>query len=1064
MIVKAAGLALLGVGLTLATLGQPVSECEKALLRESGYTALYHARRLTPDSRQSARAFLLHKNNRLLEAHLLSRSPDDTITFYLARSSQLAKQSNNREEDDYLEYLRWYGRKDKSAGEAERLWERNWLNQQARACAFLRVAEWLQAQRKYEFAREVAHVALNYFRTDSVRYYWKLYVGKISTSISNRNLGRLLEAELGYQQALRILESIPEPLELEHARVWGNLGNVYQDLGRYREAKHAYEKSIALRVAGRADSTSLVTAYNNKGTFLIRYGHFSEARHLLESAFRLARPASEREQVVYNTLVSNLCFILREEDELQRAMVMTERALTASARWLSSNHPSVVRLQLRRMEDAIALKDLSRARKAAEEVNRQLSFYPLDDPLRRECSLPLISFLVATQQWDSCRQAARAFIESTKKKPGNGDGLAFAYNKLGNVEESQQAMTVALRHYDSSYYFARKSGDIRDLLVYGSILAEARYRAGLKDSAERCALGVLLLNQAPNDSGNKQKGPWQYVHLESEMQCQVLLAKIRYERYIAEGDTSFLLLAEQHIQFALSLIRQMREGLPDEADKLHFGEYAGESFELAADIHFARYQLNPDVSNLHQVSELQKAQALLTSIKSQRVNRFRYVTEQITRTEAQLSEEERGLLHDISFQLSQGEEADADVLNEIDEDYRRLLQRKTLFLDSLAAHLPGYFDLKYSRSLVSVNELQRQLPANGILVEWIAGRNSWYAIGIASEQTWVWQVADKPQVTRQIAKFCNELRYKFSRDWVGSGEMLARKLWLPIDSTLRHHRKKVDEMIIVPEGPLTALPFEALVLPGRSGQFLAEKFVIRYNYSATLHWQKESDPAVRLDRGLIGVAPVFGAGAATEVSFREDAFEFSYLPGAKSEVEFISSSYQKKMAGNVYRFMDEFDEKTFKALPFRDVSVVHLATHGFADGSRPKSIGVALGNPSDQDEDNILYMEEVYQMNLPVELISISACETGVGKWQRGEGLLGLARAFFYAGARSVMVSMWKVEDESTAELMKTFYEMYFRSKADKATALAKAKRTMLKSSSYRHPYYWSSFLLFGGN
>jgi CHAT domain-containing protein len=145
--------------------------------------------------------------------------------------------------------------------------------------------------------------------------------------------------------------------------------------------------------------------------------------------------------------------------------------------------------------------------------------------------------------------------------------------------------------------------------------------------------------------------------------------------------------------------------------------------------------------------------------------------------------------------------------------------------------------------------------------------------------------------------------------------------------------------------------------------------------------------------------------------------------------------------------------------------VVHFATHGLLDEQQPDLSGVVLSLYDEQGRfhgEGFLRLSDIYGMDLPVDLVVLSACRTGLGKKVRGEGLIGLTRGFMYAGARRVVASLWKVDDEATAELMKLFYENMFRREMTPSAALKAAQSSMSEHKRWSNPYYWAGFILQG--
>jgi CHAT domain-containing protein len=150
----------------------------------------------------------------------------------------------------------------------------------------------------------------------------------------------------------------------------------------------------------------------------------------------------------------------------------------------------------------------------------------------------------------------------------------------------------------------------------------------------------------------------------------------------------------------------------------------------------------------------------------------------------------------------------------------------------------------------------------------------------------------------------------------------------------------------------------------------------------------------------------------------------------------------------------------------RQFSIVHFATHGILNDKHPELSGIVLSmvNERGQPEDGFLSLRDIYNLDLPVDLVVLSACRTGIGKQVRGEGLIGLTRGFMYAGSPRVVASLWRVDDEATAELMKRFYRhMLGRNKLSAAAALRRAKIEMIEAGGeWREPYYWAGFVLQG--
>jgi CHAT domain-containing protein len=144
--------------------------------------------------------------------------------------------------------------------------------------------------------------------------------------------------------------------------------------------------------------------------------------------------------------------------------------------------------------------------------------------------------------------------------------------------------------------------------------------------------------------------------------------------------------------------------------------------------------------------------------------------------------------------------------------------------------------------------------------------------------------------------------------------------------------------------------------------------------------------------------------------------------------------------------------------------VLHFATHGLINDARPELSGLVLSlfDEAGRPRDGFLRLADIYNLDLPADLVVLSACRTAIGKNVRGEGLVGLSRAFMYAGSARILSSLWTVDDAATAELMAEFYRILFSQGLTPAQALRGAQLYMQKQPRWRHPYYWAAFGLQG--
>ena len=190
-------------------------------------------------------------------------------------------------------------------------------------------------------------------------------------------------------------------------------------------------------------------------------------------------------------------------------------------------------------------------------------------------------------------------------------------------------------------------------------------------------------------------------------------------------------------------------------------------------------------------------------------------------------------------------------------------------------------------------------------------------------------------------------------------------------------------------------------------------------------------------------------------------FHLARLSGTRTEADEIA-----KLAGtnkpDVWIDLNA-NEDNVRARDLTSYRYIHVATHGLLDAERPQFTGVVLSLVGNKSNDGFLRTDEIFNLKLGAPLVMLSACETGLGKEKRGEGVIGLTRAFMYAGAPTVGVSLWSVADKSTAELMTDFYRRLLASSPQPpASALRDAQLAMITGKTHSAPFYWAPFVLVG--
>ena len=188
----------------------------------------------------------------------------------------------------------------------------------------------------------------------------------------------------------------------------------------------------------------------------------------------------------------------------------------------------------------------------------------------------------------------------------------------------------------------------------------------------------------------------------------------------------------------------------------------------------------------------------------------------------------------------------------------------------------------------------------------------------------------------------------------------------------------------------------------------------------------------------------------------------SRLPFSRAEAEAVGALVPTKSLLKAIDFRASRGLATGGELS--NYRIVHFATHGLLNSEHPELSGLVLSlvDENGKAQDGFLRMNEIYNLQLSADVVVLSACQTGLGKEIKGEGLVGLTRGFMYAGAQRVVASLWQVDDLATAELMKRFYREMLKENLRPAAALRAAQLEMMKQKRWSSPFFWASFIIQG--
>lgn len=422
----------------------------------------------------------------------------------------------------------------------------------------------------------------------------------------------------------------------------------------------------------------------------------------------------------------------------------------------------------------------------------------------------------------------------------------------------------------------------------------------------------------------------------------------------------------------------------------------------------------------------------------------------------------------------------------LNKDQRENLERELFEVEDDLAEKRFQAELKNPKrrmvfsSPATAEQLKNQLGDGESVIEFCLGEKRSFVWMISRATVGFEILPGRTEIEGKVRQYLNDLSTPPTNLHlqlrVTKQRAMAEDLFTLLFGKLVSQLRDESKLIVIPDGLLNYVPYESLV---HNDRYLIEDHQISYLPSASLiellrqTAKSTPDRDGQLDLLAFG-DPVFQPQSKISLTRKLtsnrsqmgpqvwdwDRTRLSRLPRTRDEVEYIASLIPKERT-RLYLGKDS-TEKAFKQEPLNRYRWIHLATHSLINERNPGRSAVVLALDGNNDEDGFLSATEIAELDLNCDLVILSACDTGRGQLSSGEGIIGLSRSFFIAGARSVIVSQWAVSDISTAQLMKDLYQQLVDGSA-KPAALREAKLRMIHGGSEtRHPYYWAPFIVIG--
>jgi len=470
-----------------------------------------------------------------------------------------------------------------------------------------------------------------------------------------------------------------------------------------------------------------------------------------------------------------------------------------------------------------------------------------------------------------------------------------------------------------------------------------------------------------------------------------------------------------------------------------------------------------------QLAERSKDAVLTSALSSKKALNFGGVPDSLVRQENKLKRQ----IAFLSKKLLDIKKTDS-LYHDYQEELFQLKRDKDAFAQYLEESFPKYYRLKYASNIGSIKEIRENVLTDKSMLL------SYY---ISSPRVYIWAISPEASeliffeldstYTQDIAAFRKELTSiqhataapkEASQDYARLAYKFYNKFVAP---ALKG--SDAEHLIIIPDQLLGYLPFEAFVTQKvkqatgdyKKMPYLINDYEVQYSYSASLLLQNKLQKQQHSTNKLLAVAATYNQNNIVKEGRSPKAIQLrkklTDLPEAANEVKALETMFEGD-----FLYGNAANEKSFKN-NISDYAVIHLAMHGLLDAKNPIASSLAFTEDGNPEEDNFLHAAEINNLPLNAQLVVLSACETGYGKFERGEGIMSLARSFMHAGAPSLVVSLWQVNDYSTSIIMELFYEG-LKNGLTKSEALRQAKLNYIQNAQgiASHPALWAAFVQLG--
>lgn len=915
------------------------------------------------------------------------------------------------------------------------------LKEQYVSCQFAMATNY-RNMADFQQSEAIATAMLSFVERNNLNRFSSVRFFKLLGQISSR-IGEYDEAEAYFRKAIsaEYRPSIPDSVFI--GGIYLDLGNLSWRRHHAQEALDHYAKALPL-VKERANQNMV------KGNIANVYSdmkNYSRAITLLNAVIEDEIRAEGETGVNLRNHYQNLGQCYLDLFESYRALEYFEKALHLSESNLSDpavpgilNNIGLVYLNTRDYEKARLYLDSS--------LTLHVKMYGKDS----ERLVPLYDNLgVVYEEQGRYETAFDYYRKSLRNSIQNADTFMIirVYNKIGFLKTLENKCEEALSFLNEalkiSHYFKAESEVHITHQRIATVQGRKKNYAGAIKSIND-AMHHLLKGFSPKNLYTLPPDSLLFANYELLEMINSRAFFIKELAYRKKQDDLYLTALAAY-QYAVIYFEKIENVYADEQSKVNLRKQFSELFENAIQLCHDLYLKTGKYTYMEKAfyfSEKNKATQLRHALLNQYAIKFSGISDSLIGRENDL----RSLIYFYQQQLLEhktaGDQKDIkDKLFACKTEHGRLI-------DLFKRKYPRFYELKYESQVASVQDVKELIPdQETMLIKYFAGDSLYYAFAVTKDKSAFYKIGLRQDIDKMVEEFLGAIRLQEFQSYTENAVQLYLKLVKPLEGAV-----PATHFIIIPDGKLYYVPFEALIShKPKEGEtfkdlpYLVHSYDFRYHVSATLMKEGIAHARMKAEKKFAAFAPI---------EFNP-SLNLPSLTGSETEARYAA----QQMSGE-YLIRDDATESVFKNMA-ADFAVLHLATHAVIDDEFPLKSRLLFSSTGDTLNDGVLHSYELYNLPLRAGLVTLSACNTGAGKLEEGEGVISLARAFMYAGSQSLLMSLWPASDKGSQLIMKFFYEELSDGK-NKAEALRTAKVRYLQEADEvsADPFLWSNFVLVG--